>query len=665
MALNKEQMMAVTHKDGPMMVLAGPGSGKTLVITYRTKYLIEDCGVNPSNILVITFTKAAAMQMQERFQKLTNQGYYPVTFGTFHAIFFKILKIAYHLSAENILREEKKVEYIREIVENQDLEIEDLTDFISSIISEISLVKGEMIRLEHYYAKSCSEEIFKKIYEAYNQRLERENLIDFDDMLVKCYELLAARKDILAIWQKKYQYILIDEFQDINRVQYEIVKMLSKPEDNLFIVGDDDQSIYRFRGAKPEIMLNFEKDYTDAKRVILRKNYRSTKEIVKTAQRLIKNNKKRFSKQIDTDNQAGSAIEVREFQNVAQENQYVLEMVKKYLENGYEYNDLAFLFRTNMGPRALLEKFMEYNIPFRVKDAIPNMFEHWIARDVLAYMRIVLGERKREDFLRIINKPKRYFSRHAFDNPVVSFFDLRKKYADKDWMQERIDKLEFDIQYMKNMDPYAAIQYIRSGIFYDSYLEEYAKYRRMNVGELYQVLDELMESAKPFQTYEEWFAHIEEYGEKLQEQAKQKHQEVNGIEIATMHSAKGLEYRVVFILDSNEGVTPHPKAVLEEDLEEERRLFYVAVTRAKEKLHIYSVKERFNKTLSASRFVGEVLLNADDLKEGVKVRHKKYGEGIIKKVCKGKMNIYFSKLRKELVFDQKFVVSNRIISIIK
>ncbi len=663
MALNKEQNMAVTHNKGPMMVLAGPGSGKTLVITYRTKYLIEECGVNPSNILVITFTKAAAVQMQERFKELTKQEYYPVTFGTFHAVFFKILRIAYHLTADNILREEKKVEYIREIVENQELEIEDLTDFISSVIGEISLVKGEMISLDHYYAKSCSEEVFKTIYEAYQQRLAREYLIDFDDMLVKCYELLAAREDILAVWQQKYQYILIDEFQDINRIQYEIIKMLSRPRNNLFIVGDDDQSIYRFRGAKPEIMLNFEKDYKDAKRVVLNVNYRSTKEIVKTAQRLIKNNKKRFLKKIYTENQEGEAVEVREFQNVAEENQYVLELVKKYIEKGYEYKDLAFLFRTNIGPRALLEKFMEYNIPFRVKDALPNMFEHWIAKDILAYMRIVLGERQRADFLRIMNKPKRYLSRNAFQSQTVHLLDIKKQYADKDWMIDRIEKLEFDIQFMKNMAPYAAIQYIRSGIGYDGYLEEYAKYRRMNVEELYQILDELMESAKPFQTYEEWFFHIEEYGEKLLEQAKKKQEEVNRIEIATMHSAKGLEYPVVFILDSNEGVTPHTKAVLEEDLEEERRLFYVAVTRAKEKLHIYSVKERYNKTLSASRFVGEVLLHTDELKEGVTILHKKYGKGTIRKVSGGKMSIYFPKLKKELVFDQKFAVSNRIIKL--
>ena len=239
-----------------MLVLAGPGSGKTAVITHRTKYLIEECGVNPLNILVITFTKAAATQMKQRFTHLSTTSHAPVCFGTFHSIFFTILKYAYHYTAANIISEETRQTFFRSLISHLNIEIDDEKEFISSIINEISLVKGDMLSLDHYYSINCSEDIFKKIYLAYENKLRQENLIDFDDMLVFCYELLKERPDILALWQQKFKYILIDEFQDINRVQYEIIKLLATPDNNLFIVGDDDQSIYRFRGAKPEIMLN-------------------------------------------------------------------------------------------------------------------------------------------------------------------------------------------------------------------------------------------------------------------------------------------------------------------------------------------------------------------------------------------------------------------------
>lgn len=294
MSFNEAQSIAINHNKGPMLVLAGPGSGKTLVITRRTKKLIEDYGINPSEILVITFTKAAATEMQQRFFKLMENHKPSVTFGTFHGVFFKILKYAYGLNGSNIIREEQKLQFLREIIGRLELELDDESEFIADIISEISLVKGEMMDLNHYYSTSCSEDIFKKIYRSYEEKLRRGNLIDFDDMLVFTYELFKARADILSSWQKKYKYILIDEFQDINKIQYEIIRLMALPENNLFIVGDDDQSIYRFRGAKPEIMLNFQVDYADSKQVLLDQNYRSTKAIVEGALKVIKNNSKRL-----------------------------------------------------------------------------------------------------------------------------------------------------------------------------------------------------------------------------------------------------------------------------------------------------------------------------------------------------------------------------------
>lgn len=670
MEFHEQQIRAISHNCGPMMVLAGPGSGKTTVITHRVKHLIEQWGVDPRRILVITFTRAAAGEMKTRFENLMKADskgegrsgiLYPVSFGTFHAVFFQILKYAYGLRGDNIIREEQKYAYIHELVEQQRLEVDDVKEFEQGILDEISIMKSEMMDLNHYYSKNCPEETFRKLYLGYTARLEREGLIDFDDMLVKCYELLRERPDILRRWQERYQYILIDEFQDINRIQYEVVKLLASPEDNLFIVGDDDQSIYRFRGAKPEIMLRFPKDFPGTKQVLLGINYRSTQNIVKAAGRIIRNNKMRYEKQIVTRNEIGKEPVVREFVDTRAETLRVVGEVQAYLKEGYCYKDIAFLFRTNTDPRPLVERLMEYNIPFHMKDTLPNLYEHWIAKDFFAYIHIVLGSRRRSDFLRIMNKPKRYVSRDALQESEIDFYFLKQRYADKYWMVKRLEELEMQLAFMEQMAPAAAIHYIRQAIGYDSYLEEYAKYRRMEVQELYDVAEQIEESARDYRDFDSWFTHIDAYGEQLKEQAKERNAVADSVEIATMHGAKGLEYPIVYLLDANEGVSPHHKAFLEEDMEEERRLFYVAVTRAKERLHIYSVKERYRKPVAVSRFVGEMLIDMEAIKEGAEVIHNKYGSGTIRKVTDGKMAVFFPKLRKEMTFDIKFVLANQII----
>ena len=603
---SEAQSKAINHFTGPCLVLAGPGSGKTLVITHRTKNLIEQFQVNPSSILVITFTKAAAMEMQERFETLMNGQKLPVSFGTFHAVFFKILKYAYNYRAENILREEIKFRIIKELVERENLEIEDEKEFIASIISEIGNVKGDMINIDNYYSSNCSDEVFRRIYKGYEERLRRKNMIDFDDMLILCYELFKARTDILSAWQKKYQFILIEEFQDINRVQYEVMKMLAAPQDNLFIVGDDDQSIYRFRGARPEIMLNVEKDYKDTVRIVLDENYRCTGAVVNASCNLISHNENRFKKVIKASNDEGDPVEYKEFKSVAEENSRIIEDIRKHVEHGGKYSDIAVLFRTNIGPRFLVDKLMEYNMPFHMKDAMPNIYEHFIAKDIISYIKFAIGENTRENFLRIINKPNRYISREILRNEIVSIDELMAYFTDKRWMIERLDKLQFDLRMIKQMSPYAAINYIFQGVGYDDYLEEYADYRRMKAEELNEVRDELLQAAKEYKDFDEWFCHIEQYGKELEQQAVLNNRNENAVELSTMHSSKGLEYDIVYIIDAVEGVTPHSKAVLDEDIEEERRLFYVAATRAKHELHIFWIQERFNKPVDRSRFVKEM-----------------------------------------------------------
>lgn len=635
MAFHESQIEAIHHFEGPMMVLAGPGSGKTTVITHRVRCLIEEHGVNPSNILVITFTRSAAEEMRQRFWKLMetsskqaeenmqgrrsvecgSRGHPPVNFGTFHAVFFNILRHAYRYDASCIIREEERTEIIRKMIERLRLEVEDEKEFISSILSEIGVVKGEMMSLDYYYSKNCSEEIFRRLYQGYQSELERSGKIDFEDMLVMCYELFTQRKDILSAWQRKFQFILIDEFQDINRVQYEIVRMLALPQNNLFIVGDDDQSIYRFRGANPEIMLGFGKDYPQCRQVLLGINYRSTSEIVDASERLISHNKTRFPKEIHANRGAGHPVTTTGWLDAQAETRGIVREIQDYVRMGYQLSDIAVLYRTSMEPRLLMERLMEYNIPFQMRDALPNLYEHWIAKDILAYLRIGHSElcarrqAKREDALRIANRPKRYISREALEGGVISWDQVQSWYQDKDWMMDRIDDLCSDLKMIGRMAPAPAINYIRKAVGYDEYLREYAEFRRMNPEELFEVADQIQESASGYQTLEAWEEHQREYAEKLKTQA-QAHGRENGqkmdcVTLMTMHSSKGLEFPIVYILDANERIIPHHKAVLEADLEEERRMFYVAMTRAKDRLHICFARQRYGKIQEPSRFLAE------------------------------------------------------------
>ena len=601
---NKGQMEAIRHFRGPALVLAGPGSGKTRVITYRTKYLIEQHRVEPSSILVITFTKAAAMEMKQRFQRMNDRKYVTVNFGTFHAVFFGILRHAYGYSVDNIMKEEQKMRFFKEEISHMNLEIEDEAEFIQNISGEISRVKNERKNILEYEALSCDARSFRKLFQNYDNLLRRQNLIDFDDMLVYTYELLTQRKDILKAWQNKFQYILIDETQDMNQLQYDIVKLLAAPKNNLFMVGDDDQSIYRFRGARPEIMLGFEKDYPEAKKIVLDTNYRSRKQIVESAMKLINHNENRFAKEVKASRAEGSPVVTAVFQNQKDEYDCMIEKILYYHRQGGNYSDIAVLCRTNRQPGAFAEKLMEYNIPFQMKDVIPNVYDHWIAKNVMTYLRLGKGSNKRSDLLQVLNKPLRYISRECLEDEIISWDVMLQYYEDKPWMCDRIETLEHDLKMMRNMNPYGAIHYIRHVIGYEQYLRDYALDHRLKVEELLEVLEEIQESAKEYETLEQWQKHIEEYGQNLEKQQRERENQ-DGVIICTMHSSKGLEFPIVFIPDANEGITPYQKAMLKEEIEEERRLFYVAMTRARELLYIFSIKERFHKPVEISRFVGE------------------------------------------------------------
>ena len=612
MECNKEQKEAIMHRDGPAMVLAGPGAGKTYVITNRVKALIDEYGVKPEQILVVTFSKAAAVEMKERFEMMTGGRRLPVRFGTFHSVFFQILRLAYHYEVKDIATPALKYRFLEETLNETGYEVDDKKEFLSDIEKEISRVKGEGIEIDCYFSSACSAEIFQKMYRGYQEKLQRHRCLDFDDMVVYTYQLLKEREDIRRRWQAQFRYLLIDEFQDINRLQYETVCMLAEPENNLFIVGDDDQSIYGFRGAKPGIMLSFPKRFPDTKQIVLGVNYRCSDEIMKAAERLIGKNNERYEKHIVANKGKEQPVHMKKCENLPDEAEKIVAQIQMYQKEGIAYQEMAVLFRTNMQMRLLAGKLMEHGVPFTMRENLPNLFDTWMAKDIMCYLQLALGNRSREKFLKIANRPVRYLSRTAFTESEVSFDKLRAYYAVKnqEWMEERIWNFEYDLKNLASLSPYAAIHFIRKGIGYDEFLKPYADERNVNADDWFDVLDEMQEMARDKKSIPEFLSFVENYGDTLeeirQEQKKQQVKEEPGVSLMTMHASKGLEFPVVFVPTLNEDIVPYRKAVQEGNLEEERRMLYVAMTRAKTYLHLSFVKERFHKEAEPSPFLYEI-----------------------------------------------------------
>lgn len=612
MECNKEQKEAIMHRDGPAMVLAGPGAGKTYVITNRVKALIDEYGVKPEQILVVTFSKAAAVEMKERFEMMTGGRRLPVRFGTFHSVFFQILRLAYHYEVKDIATPALKYRFLEETLNETGYEVDDKKEFLSDIEKEISRVKGEGIEIDCYFSSACSAEIFQKMYRGYQEKLQRHRCLDFDDMVVYTYQLLKEREDIRRRWQAQFRYLLIDEFQDINRLQYETVCMLAESENNLFIVGDDDQSIYGFRGAKPGIMLSFPKRFPDTKQIVLGVNYRCSDEIMKAAERLIEKNNERYEKHIVANKGKEQPVHMKKCENLPDEAEKIVAQIQMYQKEGIAYQEMAVLFRTNMQMRLLAGKLMEHGVPFTMRENLPNLFDTWMAKDIMCYLQLALGNRSREKFLKIANRPVRYLSRTAFTESEVSFDKLRAYYAVKnqEWMEERIWNFEYDLKNLASLSPYAAIHFIRKGIGYDEFLKTYADERNVNADDWFDVLDEMQEMARDKKSIPEFLSFVENYGDTLeeirQEQKKQQVKEEPGVSLMTMHASKGLEFPVVFVPTLNEDIVPYRKAVQEGNLEEERRMLYVAMTRAKTYLHLSFVKERFHKEAEPSPFLYEI-----------------------------------------------------------
>ena len=641
MRFNQNQVNGIEHFEGPCQVLAGPGSGKTLTIVNRIHNLIYNRRINPEEILVITFTKSAALEMEQRFLKLVGSKSSSVTFGTFHGIFYGILRNTYRFNHSNIFTEREKYKLLEEIVSNLGIETFDDEDFIKDIIADISRIKNNKLDLKDFVPKTISGDLFRRIFNDYEELRRNAKKIDFDDMLVLCYELLISREQVLEEWQGRYKYILVDEFQDINKIQYDVLMLLAKPEKNLFVVGDDDQSIYGFRGASYKLLFQFQEDFPHCKQIVLNENYRSSKHIITKATKLIKQNRYRYPKEIITRNQKGQAVHIRETRNPSDESEYIVENIKRRMELGVALNDICILYRTHRETKSLVEKLMLHHIPFQTKDKIHNIYDNFIAKDIKAYFKIALGIGTRQDFLQIMNRPLRYLGRESlsgnssFSSLRINFEEMRNFYCEKEWMLDKIDILQYDLKMLETMSPYAGIQYIKKKIGYDDFLVDYGEKHHLKVEDLMEQLAEIEESSRNHLSINKWLDSITKHEEEIKKKEKNKgktrdHGRDNGrqgnvtcvgddrgdfqgkqsleggVQLMTMHGAKGLEFNTVFVMGVNEGTIPYIRN-MEKNLEEERRLFYVAMTRAKEYLTITYTKEKNGSDRSPSRFIEELL----------------------------------------------------------
>lgn len=607
---NKSQIQAISHMDGPAMVLAGPGSGKTTVITHRIKNLIEKAEVRPENILVVTFTKAAAISMQKRFSTLMNGGKGQlVTFGTFHSVFYKILRKSRRYEATEILSERQKTDYIREIIGRYGISSNDISELSQNIINDIGNIKGNMLNAQEYEPSCCKKEDFIKVYNAYNLELKKDGKMDFDDILRECYLLLCENHTILEQWRELYKYILIDEFQDINRIQMNIIELLASPLNNIFVVGDDDQSIYGFRGARPEIMIEFKDYYPEAELIVLDVNYRSTQSIINVAGRVIENNKTRLDKCAHANNNKDFQPDIRKFRNQVEELKFVVSKIKEYENQGISLSEMAILVRNNSQVQEISSFLKKRKIEAESGKHRSNIYNGMVAKDILSYVRGALkfdGTYFNEDLIYVLNKPQRYISRQVVLSVNMNISAVRRIYS-----KNNIDSFLFHIEMIRKLPPQAALSYIRKGAGYEEYLRLYAIENNIPMSGLLKQLEQLVQECSKFNTLEQWINSIDSAqnseGQNFGKKSSGEGGTNNRINIMTMHGSKGLEFKAVFIVDANQGIIPTSKALRERDFEEERRLFYVAMTRAIDYLNVYAVEERLGCPIEVSMFVEEML----------------------------------------------------------
>ena len=633
--LNDKQLNAVVHVDGPCLVLAGAGSGKTKVLTTRIARLI-DIGIPSYNILAITFTNKAAQEMKERLEKIVPGNYAFV--GTFHSLGVRILRenaqIMGYDKNYSIIDSDDALTIIKKIMKEKMISIKELTP--SYVRNKISSIKNDMLtdnEVDNYFS-SGNDAIIKEIYYEYQSILKKNNSVDFDDLLLLPVKMFMEHKDILESYQDRYKYVLVDEYQDTNEVQYKLTKLLANKYKNIFVVGDPDQSIYMFRGANFRNILNFERDYKNAKVIPLEENYRSTNNILEAANSVIKNNKERKEKNLWSNKGEGSKVKYLRAYDGRHEIQLVLDEIKKLYESGYEYNDISVLYRTNAQARLVEEMFLKSNVPYRVVGSY-YFYNRKEIKDLICYLRLILNKDDEISLMRVINVPKRgigeatikKLEENARDNNISMFEAISKG--------KELTFKELILDLIKDSEELSLTDLIEDILNKSGIKDEYEQSKSLE-NELR--LDNLEEFKSITKTFEERTGSVslEEFLEEVSLVAdiSEHQEESDSVTLMTMHSAKGLEFKVVFLVGMEDGIFPHQNAFFEsQGLEEERRLCYVGITRAKEKLYISNAKRRmlYGKDVinPPSRFIKEIddsLLEIENknMFEEEKIDKKKY-----------------------------------------
>lgn len=598
MKLNKEQEKAINTIQGPVILVSCPGSGKTTTLLRRILHMINT-GVNPSQILMITFTKAAATEMQKKYTNFS--GPCGVTFSTIHSLCLRILFNFGGYTMDNIMKESDAKFFITNLA-RKDFRINDPMKAANFFFTVYSAAINNRIPLEQVRPEGLAKESFLFLARRYEALKKEENKIDFDDMLVKAYELLCQREEVLNFLWDKWSYIQVDEYQDVNEIQKEIIYLLAKKSGNLCVAGDDDQSIYGFRGAKPEIMQSFSKDFEGAVSINISTNYRSYPKIITQAGNLITNNKKRLPKKFLSNHTENAEIYFQHEKSVNMEIQQLIRDIKK---NDYIPSDIAVLYRNNCQAEAIANLFYKNNLPFICTENIPDSYESWIWNDIMAYYRLSQKMGSLKDFERIVEKPKRYLLKILKTAKTMDRTSLYNAtyVLEQEWQRESaikaINKFFVDLDVLEKKDPLDFYCYLMDRVGYNRYLKNYANSVNMDFEEIQTTLDVFEEDAGRFKTMDEWLKYIKERSVSLKNTRK------DGITLSTMHRAKGLEWKCVYIIGCNEDIIPSQNNKSEDAIEEERRLFYVAVTRAKESLHLMYVKNPSGEK-KPSRFLEEM-----------------------------------------------------------
>lgn len=651
--LNEQQKKAVLHTDGPALVLAGPGSGKTTVIISRLAYLLLERGIDPSSILSMTFNRAAALEMDRRFTRIfasASEG--KTRFSTLHSFCYGIVREYQRLKGIQLTLIEGADGPVnkRSVLKGLYYKVNSTyinDDELDTLINEIGYVKNKMLR-EIEKGKFTTSG-FEAIYSQYEEYKKANRLIDFDDMLTMAYGILKANPAILERYRKKYNYFQIDEGQDLSRIQFEILKLMAMPRNNVFLVADDDQSIYGFRGAEPQYILNFKDNFPGAQVHYLEKNYRSTRNIVEISSSLIRNNKSRYDKQHNTDNSYKQDPNIADIKDEKQQLDFILKYIRKHRIGGRNAKELAILYRNNLSSILIADMLDRQGIGFFTREGKPGFFSHWFVLDMQALLRLALSPDDEEAFKRIYYKLNRYISRAMLEAAMKtekkgSMVD-RLLISDslKPFQRQNLIKLKDELKRLARLTPAAALRYIDNTFGYMDGVKDYCSrqgYSYSYVQNLNTIIGIL---ASDCGTLSQFLIRFEELEEIFRESGRQR----AGITLSTVHSSKGLEYDCVMMVDLYDGEFPDRQSVDEAQkgqndlaLQEERRLFYVGMTRAREEVYLLCPKMKNGISTERSLFVCEVekcLENKalGDIGEGCIVKHKVYGEGAVVEIIGG------------------------------